>query len=190
MITRDEFVQTVTDTMLCTPHGNDPVILVIEYDRLTAELAKCEPIVMAFGMLACLKPDEPMNINHPIEMANRIIAHIQSERAELAQKGDAVENYRLYLDASAEIDRLNAVLKSLEDAHHETIAYVRDETQQFNEGYEAFEHGESNDNAPHYDHDYDQWLVGWAWAQYVHTEAANRDDDDLDQYDSLIPEGK
>ncbi len=25
---------------------------------------------------------------------------------------------------------------------------------------------------------------------YVHVEAANRDDDDLDQYDSLIPEGK
>ncbi len=163
-MTRDEFVQTVTDTMLCTPHGNDPRLLVVEYDRLTAD-------------------------------NKRLLEYIDGERSRhlelVVDLGEQVTKLTAERDAARdEIERLSTTLKSLEDTHAETVAYVRNETQQFNEGYEAFGRGESNDNAPHYDYDYDQWLVGWVWAQYVHVEAANRDDDDLDQYDSLIPEGK
>jgi hypothetical protein len=48
-----------------------------------------------------------------------------------------------------------------------------DEASQFNDGCEAAERGESDDNEPSYEHNTDQWRVGWAWGRYNKERKAN-----------------
>lgn len=59
---------------------------------------------------------------------------------------------------------------------------------EFNSGFDAYQNGLSEHDEPR-DTVYDQWLVGWAWAQYLDT---RRDDyikalvDTVDSMDELI----
>jgi regulator of replication initiation timing len=49
----------------------------------------------------------------------------------------------------------------------ERLRAARDaEVLQFNDGYRAYENGETTNCSPPYDNDTHQWRIGWAWAQY------------------------
>jgi Lar family restriction alleviation protein len=54
-------------------------------NELEAEREKLHAFVMAFGMLTTLKPDELMDVNNPVKMAEKIINHIYGERARVAE---------------------------------------------------------------------------------------------------------
>jgi hypothetical protein len=45
-------------------------------------------------------------------------------------------------------------------------AYSDAEADQFNDGVDAAERGESDDYEPSYEPNTDQWRVGWAWGKY------------------------
>jgi hypothetical protein len=69
-----------------------------------------------------------------------------------------------------------AIINIIESANHrankaEALAQKRlddynEEVRQFNEGFEAAKHGESEDSQPNYEMDYDQWRIGYAWQMY------------------------
>jgi hypothetical protein len=76
-----------------------------------AEIERLQGVVMAFGMLATLKPDEPMDINHAFDMAKRIVEYVYAERAEIVALKSRLERAEAALNKITRVESWTSGVK-------------------------------------------------------------------------------